>query len=390
MDEKKQAETARRMMAARAVLIRDNPFFGHLAMGLHPYCAPCGTACTDGRGLYFDPTFAEKLHTDREMEFVVLHEILHCVLEHCTRRGSRDAYLYNVACDIVVNSTILEMWGIPTILVADREPMHLAPDGKEGRLYNAEEVYGMLLANGGRNAANLPDPNGALDRHDVWAGIGDPDRMQDSWNHRIREAARACAGAGMTPGIRRLVEQLEKRSRVNWRQLLHDFIRYDDYDYSYRPPDRRFSDEDFFFPAFNVDTDRGETPDLWVCVDTSASVSDEELSEVMGEILDAMNQTNLSGSVSFFDTEITQPQPFTTREELLNIRPEGGGGTSFHVIFEYLREHLSHEPPRAILIFTDGWVLTWPEEEDALGIPVLWLISEGGSPDAPWGTVAEL
>ena len=102
MDQKKVAIHAKRMIDARCVLIRDNPFFGRLAMELQLTCAPCGTACTNGKWLVVDPDFAEKLQTDREMEFVLLHEILHCVLDHCTRRGSRDAELYNIACDIVV------------------------------------------------------------------------------------------------------------------------------------------------------------------------------------------------------------------------------------------------------------------------------------------------
>lgn len=46
--------------------------------------------------------------------------------------------------------------------------------------------------------------------------------------------------------------------------------------------------------------------------------------------------------------------------------------------------------PKAILIFTDGAIWNWPREEQALGVPVLWLISKNGNKKAPWGTVAEL
>lgn len=70
----------------------------------------CGTACTDGERLIFDPDFAARLKTEKEMQFVILHELLHCVLEHCTRVSNRDSEFYNIACDIVVNSTILSMW----------------------------------------------------------------------------------------------------------------------------------------------------------------------------------------------------------------------------------------------------------------------------------------
>ena len=109
MDEMKVKNAVRRMTEERALLIKNNPFFGHLSMGLQLACAPCKTACTDGSRLIFDPAFAEKL-SDQELQFVILHEVLHCVFRHCIRGKGLHSVLYNIACDIVVNSTILAMW----------------------------------------------------------------------------------------------------------------------------------------------------------------------------------------------------------------------------------------------------------------------------------------
>ena len=396
MDQKQMAITAKRMTEARANLVRDNPFFGHLALGLQLACAPCGTACTDGERLIFDPAFAEQLRTEKEMEFVTLHEVLHCVLGHCTRGSSLNQELFNIACDIVVNSTILGMWGMVSFHAAGQEVMHLAPDGKEGRDYNAEEIYHMLLKqekhrNGQSCSIGKPQSRSGiptLDRHDIWQAIDQKERIRDVWNQRILEAA--CQGTGRMPqSVRELVETLKHRSEVDWKELLHDFIQHDTYDYSFQPPDRRFSDGDFFLPAFNIDPDQGSVHDIWVCVDTSGSIEDGQLAEVMAEIQDAMRQAGLSGAISFFDTEITEPEPFDTEEAFRKIVPTGGGGTSFHVIFEYLREKLSAEPPKAILVFTDGYA-RWPNEQDAMGVPVLWLIRKGGNTNAPWGRVAKM
>ena len=389
MDQKKVAVTAKRMTDARAKLIRDNPFFGHLAMSLQLACGSCGTACTDGERLVFDPDFAEALRSDQEMEFVILHEVLHCVLEHCTRRGCRDANLYNIACDIVVNSTILEMWGIQTICVAGEEPMHLAPNGTEGRNYNAEEIYQMFLLDCAGNTANTHTSGSILDRHDVWDGIKNQERIRDTWDRKIRNAAQLCQDAALPSTMRELIESLYGRSKLNWRQLLHDFIQCDTYDYSFLPPDRRFSG-DFFLPAFNEDESQGVAKDIWVCIDTSASISDEQLSDMLQEVQDAMRQVGLSGAISFFDGEITEPVAFTTEEEIKKIIPKGGGGTSYHVIFQYLQEKLYQELPKAILVFTDGYVWKWPEEAASLNVPVLWLICKDGNANIPWGRVAEV
>lgn len=46
-------------------------------------------------------------------------------------------------------------------------------------------------------------------------------------------------------------------------------------------------------------------------------------------------------------------------------------------------------PLIAILIFTDGYANS-PGETEALGIPVLWLISRDGRTDLPWGTVVKI
>lgn len=405
MDRNQINITSKRMTEARAALIMDYPFFGYLSLRLQLACAPCGTACTDGERLIFDPEFEKELKTDQEMQFVILHEILHCALGHCTRRGSRSAKLFNIACDTVVNSTILEMWGLDTFPVAGSEPVHLAPNGEEGRNYSAEEVYDMLLKQESQpscrdrpgsqktpgKAAASPSP---LDNHDIWDAIQDSTVISNTWNRNILEASEQCSGqngpAEMPPVIRKIMDKLLKASKADWKQILHDFLQFDTFDYTFSPPDRRFSGEDFILPAFNIDEEQGAASGLWVCIDTSGSISDQQLAEVLAEVQDAMRQAGLTGTVSFFDTTVSDPVPFTTEEEFREIVPQGGGGTDFDIIFEYLRENIYPELPRAILIFTDGYVLSWPREEDAMGVPVLWLIKNDCNTDVPWGILAVL
>lgn len=433
MDQSKVVKAIRRMTEARASIIRDNPFFGHLSMRMQLACAPCRTACTDGSRLIFDPEFAEKL-SDREMQFVTLHEVLHCVLGHCSRGRSLDSVLFNISCDIVVNSTILDMWGLDSFKIAGEEVMHLAPDGKNGLLYNAEEIYHMMMqeksndpklrwntlnigkgndsgigdalsedkhVTGNAKRGNLagseeqnqqvnPSDVSSFDRHDLWQGICNKTQLRDDWNGRIRNAIKDCGDStGMPQSIRRVVQKLTDRINLDWKQLLHDFLQYDLYDYTFIPPDHRYTDAGFYLPAFNEDENDGSANDIWVCVDTSASISDKQLACAMAEILDAMRQVRLMGKISFFDSSITDPEPFDTEDEIKKITPSGGGGTSFQIIFKYLQERMYPELPKAILIFTDGYA-KWPKEQDALGVPVLWLISKDGKDDISWGRVMKL
>lgn len=418
MDEMKVKNTVRRMTEERALLIKNNPFFGHLSMGLQLACAPCKTACTDGSRLIFDPAFAEKL-SDQELQFVILHEVLHCVFRHCIRGKGLHSVLYNIACGIVVNSTILAMWGQESMMIAGEKAMHLAPDGKEGREYNAEEIYQMLIhqnhTNGiyqmqtDQNNANKSsqmqtnqnpptsmqtDNEGfeksSFDRHDIWQGICDKAQLQDNWNRKIQSAFRQCGDStGMPQQVRTIVQDIARRSGLNWKQLLHDFLQSDTYDYNFLPPDRRYAFSDFYLPAYNMDEEHQTADDIWVCIDTSGSVTGEELTCTMAEILDAMRQAGLKGRISFFDSNITEPEPFEFENDLKNLTTQGGGGTSFHIIFRYLKEKLYPDLPRAILIFTDGYA-RFPEQKAALDVPVLWLICKGGNADVPWGQVIQL
>ena len=395
MDELKVKNTVKRMTEERALLIKNNPFFGHLSMGLQITCAPCQTACTDGSRLIFDPAFAEKL-SDQELQFVILHEVLHCVFRHCIRGKGLHSELYNIACDMVVNSTILAMWGLDSMMIAGEEAMHLAPDGKEGREYNAEEIYQMLIRQNHTNRiSQMQTDNGkseksSFDRHDIWQGICDKIQLQDSWNKKIQSAFRQCGDStGMPQHVRTIVQDIARRSGLNWKQILHDFLQSDTYDYNFLPPDRRYAFSNFYLPAYNMDEEHQTADDIWVCIDTSESVTGEELTCTMAEILDAMRQAGLKGSISFFDSSITEPEPFESENDLKNLTAQGGGGTSFHIIFRYLKEKLYPNLPRAILIFTDGCA-RFPDEKEAFNVPVLWLICKGGNADVPWGQVIQL
>lgn len=173
--------------------------------------------------------------------------------------------------------------------------------------------------------------------------------------------------------------------------MLHDFIKEinDRYDFSFIPPDRRFSAGEYILPSFTEES--GERVDnLWFLIDTSGSISAEELTNAFGEIKSAIEQFDyLTGKLSFFDTRVSEPKDFSCIEDLKAIEPVGGGGTSFHCIFEYMREKFDDEYPTTVIVLTDGYAY-YPKEEIALGIPVLWIIAGNNKEDAPWGITVHI
>jgi predicted metal-dependent peptidase len=218
--------------------------------------------------------------------------------------------------------------------------------------------------------------------------------LRDVWVKRFEDAAEAISirdpsnTRGLMPRFaKRILEELRK-PQTDWRIVLNDFIQEEVVDYSFSPPDRRFDDNPFFLPDFNGKDDMVEN--ILFMIDTSGSMSDKMITAAYSEIKGAIDQFDgkLSGWLGFFDAAIIEPKPFANEEEFKIIRPAGGGGTDFQIIFEYVHKHMSDKPPASIIILTDGFA-PFPQEKLAGGIPVLWLLNND-TVDPPWGKVARI
>ena len=204
------------------------------------------------------------------------------------------------------------------------------------------------------------------------------------------EAAVNYGGAGIGfegEMLRRLLGTL-KPPQTDWRELLNNFVQEEITDYSFEPPDRRFGDGDFFLPDFNAPSDT--VRDLLFAVDTSGSISDAALTAAFSEIKGAIDQFDgrLAGKLCFFECGVTEPVDFESVDELLAVKPHGGGGTNVNAVFECAAQRFEPDELTSIIILTDG-ECRYPTESAANGVPVLWLINnERHTP--PWGKVARI
>lgn len=414
LSEEKIKKYIQRLLLSRMRILCNHGFYGLLLMHMiYSIDENLDTACTDGVRIAFGPDFLESL-TDSELDFVMMHEILHVVLQHCIREDNREHEEFNIACDIVVNSNILlenNMSRNSITLKKYGESMHIAPDGKEGYEYTAEQVYNMLPK---RKKKKGPSGDGGVatgrakqeatqenhkpiwtwDDHSRWGMYEEDATLRDVWVKRFEDAAEAISirGPSNTRGLmprfaKRILEEL-KKPQTDWRVILNDFIQEEVVDYSFSPPDRRFDDNPFFLPDFNGKDDMVEN--ILFMIDTSGSMSDKMITAAYSEIKGAIDQFDgkLSGWLGFFDAAIIEPKPFANEEEFKIIRPAGGGGTDFQTIFEYVHKHMSDKPPASIIILTDGFA-PFPQEKLAGGIPVLWLLNND-TVDPPWGKVARI
>lgn len=433
LSESKIKGCIKRLLLSRMRILYNHGFYGLLLMHMiYAVSEEIETACTDGVRITFGIDFLDSL-SDSELDFVMMHEILHVVLQHCFRGDVEDPEAYNIAADIVVNSNIMLENGLKASSITLSKygiAMHVAPDGKEGHEYTAEQVYAMLPKNlnkKGNNKSlgsavgrakkenkkgNNKSPGSAVGRakkeiskeqhqpvqvwddHSQWGKYEEDDTLRDVWLKRFEDAAEAIKirdpsnARGLLPAFAERILKELKKTQTDWRTILNDFIQEEVVDYSFAPPDRRFDDSPFFLPDFNGKEDRVE--DILFMIDTSGSMSDDMIAAAYSEVKGAIDQFNgkLKGWLGFFDAAIIKPQPFSDENEFKIIKPAGGGGTDFQIIFEYVFHHMSDKLPASIIILSDGYA-PFPLEKLAGGIPVLWLLNNE-EVNPPWGKVARI
>ncbi len=399
LSEEKIKKYIQRLLLSRMRILCNHGFYGLLLMHMiYSVDEEMETAGTDGVRITFGCNFLDEI-SDSELDFVMMHEILHIALQHCLREGDFEHERFNIACDIVVNSNILKESNMaPSSITIGKygESMHTAPDGKEGYEYTAEQVYHMLSPSPNKKSGNksAKGKGERWDDHSRWDSNEDNSVVRDIWIKRIEDAAQAIAirdpsdSRGLLPAfVQRILKDL-REPQTDWRTILNEFIQEEIVDYSFFPPDRRFDDSPFFLPDFNEKDDIVEN--ILFMIDTSGSMSDDMVTAAYSEIKGAIDQFDgkLKGWLGFFDAAVTEPKPFENEEEFRIIRPEGGGGTDFEVIFEYVNQHMQEKLPASIIILTDGYA-PFPKETVSQGIPVLWLLNNKDV-EPPWGKVARI
>ena len=154
--------------------------------------------------------------------------------------------------------------------------------------------------------------------------------------------------------------------------------------YNWRRPDRRFIVRDLYLPS------RSGFGAGWVCVwgDTSGSIGAAELERYMGElsgIIDEVKPKRLT--VLWCGAKIHKIDEIEDAADLMRVKcrgVKGGGGTSCDPVFRWVDQH-AHEPPDAMVCFTDGYV-SFPK--NAPTYPVIWASTTDVK--YPWGEVVRI
>ena len=344
------------------------------------------TAGTNGSWVRFNPTWCEPL-TDEELFGLVLHEACHVVLMHMWRRENRDARLWNVANDALINAYIRSRgWQIPAggvNLKWVREQM------------SSEEVYEKLKqdqqkqkqqqSGGDGDGEGTPDDglggggfDGQGDLHDA---VDEATRVD--MEASIIAAAKMAKECGQGSSlIDRVLDQVGQ-SKVRWQDVTRSMLTESSAaDYTYMRPSRRFIGSGLYLPSLRTDALGG----LAIGFDTSGSMGSEECNQIAAElqaIVDDLQPAFVE--VVYCDYAVTHVERFE-RDEALQLRPKGGGGTRFQPVFEHFSK--TGDQYCGMIFFTDmeGNL----DECDEPSYPMIWANIGRRDYDAPFGTVVKV
>jgi predicted metal-dependent peptidase len=361
--------TEERMTLARVQMYLKFPFYAQLAMNLQIVRDDnVETAATDGENLLYNESFIEAL-SETELNFLVLHEVLHCALGHLWRVGDgRDPRLFNIAADYVINGMIIQTDPKSKFFAMPKGGLH------DVRFYNmsTEEVYEYLAAL--PNIQKWLDSQNVrtLDNHSLWSKSrkqGTGSKLSAQWKERVIQATNAHAGK-LPNNMRRLVQQLVEPKK-NWRQLLAEFVQCEIIDYGFCPPDRRFSHTDLILPDWSEETEFIQN--IVFAIDTSGSINEEQCNMFVHEVIGCLSQFKgrVKGKLIYCDDEIA-PDGVYDIEDVAISKPVGGGGTNFTPVFKWIEKNMNNQCA-GLVYLTDGCGL-FPTKEP--NYPVLWLLTE--------------
>lgn len=351
------------------------------------------TACTNGLDTLYSAKWLMSM-TREQARYVVAHENLHKMLQHCTAYVdvcTKYPDLSGLAMDFVVNQLIEDMDNGRGFVARPTDvPPQIDPKYKG---WSWLEVLQDLLKNnppqeGGKGGSG--PSNGGFDKHEQ-AQQGTTDEGDEDG-----EGEESPALSKLTPEEVKALQSLmqdaavqgeivSKRLRgkgsggmslsgymerdTDWRtpmlQFLQENCEGDDLS-RWCPPSKRFLPLDIIMPSHYTES-AGE---LVVACDTSGSMQGY-YGLIFGEIgrfCQTVNPSKLH--VIWWDDTVQAVQTFTAADygrikDLL--KPKGCGGTTVSCVAQYMRERRMQ--PQATIYLTDGYIE--PQYEVATG-PVLW------------------
>ncbi|MBC7106614.1 MAG: hypothetical protein H5T97_11805, partial [Firmicutes bacterium] len=198
--------------------------------------------------------------------------------------------------------------------------------------------------------------------------------LPEEWSSRLVSAASVARERGTLPAGLEVFVKAAKEPAVPWRQLLSEFLTRVRSGYTWHPFDRRFAHAGVYLPDFGSPG----VEEIVLALDTSGSISDDELSQFLAEVKAVVDCDPLRLHVVLCDAAVWSWDTVEQGEPAPHVRVRGRGGTDFRPVFDEVQRRGVF--PSALVYLTDGHG-AYPELPPPY--PVLWVLVDDCAP--PFG-----
>lgn len=339
---------------------------------------------TDGFQMHYHPkTLGGLYRIDRVMvNRLYLHTVLHCIFRHLIRRNGREKVLWDLSCDIAVESMIDSM----NHRAVKRARSWLRQDtyrklGEEMQVLTAEKIYAVLsrMRRSEKQLGQMLEEF-CIDDHRLWPEDDDQNKkneVENQWKEQSErmETDMETFSKESSSESGNLLKQLrvENKERHDYRQFLRKFsvlreemrIDEDSFDYGfYSYGLRLYGNMPLIEPQEWKEEQRIE--EFVIVIDTSMSCSGELVKRFLEETYAVLGENN-----SFFrkvnihiiqcDETVKEDRKIICGEDLKaymeDLTLKGGGGTDFRPAFAYVNELIEKRELsrlKGLIYFTDG------------------------------------
>lgn len=296
-----------------------------------------------------------------EWKFVLAHEFLHAGLGHQKRREGRDAYLWNVACDFVVNGWLVEMavGKIPDVGLLYDESL---------KNKSAEEIYDFILSDmrkylkmatfrGYGKGDILPEERAGFGRNGA-SGM----KMDEFCKRALAQGLsyQQSFGRGVIPAG--LIAEIRALSMppipwdVELARWFEEQFPYQEKKRTYaRPSRRQGSTPDIPRPRYVKDESFADGRTFGVVVDTSGSMGAKTIGMALGSIASYAAVREVSFVRVVFCDAAAYDAGYMSPEEIAGrVEVKGRGGTRLQPGVDLLENAKDFPKDGPILLITDG------------------------------------
>lgn len=411
--------------AARLKAIAKAPYLATAIWAMHPIATPgIGTMGIDKWWrLYYDPEVVEEWDIDGTAT-VLIHEVWHLLRRHPERaeeigidyedKGFETAYkhkVWNLAADCELNDDIRQESHAFPVDAIFPENFSL-PENKmaewyfdkifdENKMEDAKKALEELIQKIKDQIGDANNPMAGDDGSGAGGIAKDWEQGQNATDEDGNPLPKTSEGEGElvrqqvahdiqknignSPGHAQRWADERLNPKVDWRRQLQGAIRgalmqaAGRVDYSYTRPSRRQA----AIPQVVLPVMRGPKPSVAMIIDTSGSMSQDDLNTAIGEAKGVIEATESNVKVIATDSQAYEIQDIYRPED---IDLTGGGGTDMNAGLDKAEE--IKPSPSIAIVFTDGYTPPWRDKKPSkIDKVIICIIEQRGR---SWGSMTEV